>query len=245
MTSRKKLALVIPCYNEEACIGNVIQSVETLLPEAYMVIVNDCSSDRTQEIIREKSKGNPRIVLLNLPINMGIGSAVQTGLLYAARNKFDYAVKVDGDGQHPVEEISALLAPLEEDHADMVIGSRFLEKQGFQSTFCRRLGIGFFMLLNSALVGHRITDNTSGFRAYSRSALEFAAEHYPNFDYPEPEEVVLMAKNRFRILEVPIRMRCRQGGCSSISPLKSFYYMFKVFFAVLMAAMRPAERTPQ
>ena len=242
MTSRHKLALVIPCYNEEACIGDVIRSIETVLPEAFMVIVNDCSADRTEEIVREKSKTDPRIVLLNLPINMGIGSAVQTGLRYAARNGFDYAVKVDGDGQHPVEQIGALLAPLEQDRADMTVGSRFLEKQGFQSTFCRRLGIGFFMLLNSALVGHRITDNTSGFRAYNRAALEFASEHYPNFDYPEPEEIVLMAKNRFRIAEVPTRMRCRQGGRSSISPAKSFYYMFKVFFAVLMAAVRPAAR---
>ena len=143
-----------------------------------------------------------------------------------------------------MDQIVTLLAPLKEDRADMVIGSRFLEKQGFQSTFCRRLGIGFFMLLNSALVRHRITDNTSGFRAYNRPALEFAAKEYPNFDYPEPEEVVLMAKNRFRIAEVPIVMRCRQGGQSSISPLKSFYYMFKVIFAVLMASLRPATRKP-
>lgn len=238
----KKTALLIPCYNEEKCIAKVIASITEKLPEMYLVIVNDASRDRSGEIVAEIAAENDHVILLDLPVNLGIGGAVQTAFRYAARHGFDYAVKVDGDGQHPVDQIPKLLAALEEHGADMVIGSRFLEKEGFQSTFCRRLGIAFFRYVNTFLIHQTITDNTSGFRAYSRQALEFAEEHYPSFDYPEPEEVVLMAKNGFRVMEIPTQMECRQGGVSSISPRKAVYYMFKVFFSVLMAASRPAVR---
>ena len=236
----KKTALLIPCYNEEKCVGGVIDAIARELPEYFMIMVNDGSVDDTAQIIREKAEKNDHVILLDLPLNLGIGGAVQTAFRYAAANGFDYAVKVDGDGQHPASEINKLLAPLLEGRADMVIGSRFLEKEGFQSTFCRRIGIHFFRLLISLLVRQKITDNTSGFRAYNRCALEFASNHYPSFDYPEPEEVVLMARNGFRIAEIPIQMECRQGGVSSISPLKAAYYMCKVCFSVLMAAFRPA-----
>lgn len=239
---KKKTALLIPCYNEENCIEGVISSITTMLPEMYLVIVNDSSTDKTAQIVRKLAEHSDRIILLDLPINLGIGGAVQTAFRYAARNGFDYAVKVDGDGQHPADQIPKLLAALEENDADMVIGSRFLRKEEFQSTFCRRLGIVFFRCINSLLIRQVITDNTSGFRAYSRQALEFAENHYPAFDYPEPEEVVLMARNGFRVMEIPVRMVCRQGGVSSISPLKAAYYMLKVFFSVLMAAFRPAIR---
>ena len=238
----KKTALLIPCYNEEKCVGSVIDAIAQGLPECFMIMVNDGSTDRTAQIIREKAAENDHVILLDLPLNLGIGGAVQTAFRYAALNGFDYAVKVDGDGQHPASEINKLLAPLREDRADIVIGSRFLEKEGFQSTFCRRIGINFFRCLNSLLIRQKITDNTSGFRAYNRCALEFAQNHYPAFDYPEPEEVVLMAKNGFRITEIPIQMECRLGGVSSISPLKAAYYMLKVCFSVLMAALRPAVR---
>lgn len=241
----KKIALLIPCYNEEACISNVISSIMRKMPEAYLVIVNDASRDRSGEIVAEIAAENDHVILLDLPVNLGIGGAVQTAFRYAARHGFDYAVKVDGDGQHPVDQIPKLLAVLEENRADMVIGSRFLEKEGFQSTFFRRLGITFFRYVNAFLIHQTITDNTSGFRAYNRQALEFAEEHYPSFDYPEPEEVVLMAKNGFRIMEVPTQMECRQGGVSSISPRKAVYYMLKVFFSVLMAASRPAVRSKE
>ena len=238
----KKTALLVPCYNEEKCVADVIDAVTRELPGYFMIMVNDGSVDRTAQIIREKARENDHVILLDLPLNLGIGGAVQTAFRYAAANGFDYAVKVDGDGQHPAGEINKLLAPLFEDKADMVIGSRFLEKEGFQSTFCRRIGINFFKWLNSLLIGKTITDNTSGFRAYNRKALEFSQNHYPAFDYPEPEEVVLMAKNGFRISEIPIQMECRQGGVSSISPRKAAYYMCKVCFSVLMASLRPAVR---
>ena len=237
-----KTALLIPCYNEEKCVADVIDAITRELPDCFMIMVNDGSVDKTAQIIRRKAEENDHVILLDLPLNLGIGGAVQTAFRYAAANGFGFAVKVDGDGQHPASEINKLLAPLLENKADMVIGSRFLEKEGFQSTFCRRFGILFFRFLISLLVGQTITDNTSGFRAYNRRALEFAQNHYPSFDYPEPEEVVLMAKNGFRISEIPIQMECRQGGVSSISPRKAAYYMCKVCFSVLMAALRPAVR---
>lgn len=235
----KKTALLIPCYNEEKCIAGVIESITKMLPDMYLVIVNDASKDNTAKIVAEAANVNDHIILLDLPTNLGIGGAVQTAFRYATRNGFDYAVKVDGDGQHPANQIEKLLTVLVENKADMVIGSRFILKEKFQSTFCRRIGIYFFRFVNSLLIGQTITDNTSGFRAYNRKALEFAEENYPSFDYPEPEEVVLMAKNGFRIAEIPVQMECRQGGVSSISPVKAMYYMMKVFFAVLMTAFRP------
>lgn len=237
-----KTALLIPCYNEEECIGRVIDSIRVILPEAYILIVNDASQDNSAEIIRRKAADDDHVVLLDLPVNLGIGGAVQTAFRYAARHDFDYAVKVDGDGQHPITQIKDLLEPLKNNTADMVIGSRFLEDAGFKSTFVRRIGIVFFRVLNSLLIRQTITDNTSGFRAYNRAALKFAEEHYPSFDYPEPEEVILMAKNHFRIKEISTRMQCRQGGVSSISPARAAYYMLKVFFSVLMAALRSPQR---
>jgi len=152
-------------------------------------------------------------------------------------------VKFDGDGQHPASGIEALLKPLETGEADLTIGARFLEgNRGYHSTFSRRIGILIFELLNSLLIGQRITDNTSGFRAYNRQALEFAAQYYPSFDYPEPEEVILMARNGYRIREVSVEMLARQGGRSSIGKRRAVYYMCKVIFAVLMAAIRPRIR---
>ena len=240
--ANEKTALLIPCYNEEECIGPVIDSITAALPEMYLVIVNDASTDRTAEIVRTRAGNNGHVILLDLPVNLGIGGAVQTAFRYAAQNDFDYAVKVDGDGQHPSDQIECLLGPLKKGEADMVIGSRFLEKTGFQSTFCRRVGILFFQMLNRLLTGQTITDSTSGFRAYNRQALQFNSLWYPSFDYPEPEEVVLFAKNGFRIREIPVVMTFRQGGRSSINLKRAVYYMCKVTFASIIAATRRRER---
>ena len=225
--SRGEVCIVIPCHNEAACIRGVLDSLRRSQPEASLVVVNDCSTDATGEVLA----GESGITVLTLPVNLGIGGAVQTGLMYAARNGFRYAVKFDGDGQHPADLVDELLEPIREGRADLVIGSRFLgDVNGFKSTSMRRVGIRFFRWLNSALVGRRMTDNTSGFR------------DYPSFDYPEPEEVVLMSRNGFRILEIPTPMRERSGGVSSINFWKSAYFMVKVFFSGVVAALRPRIR---
>ena len=163
---------------------------------------------------------------------------MQTGFKYAARNNYSSAVQFDGDGQHIAGEIPKLLETLKSQDASMVIGSRFLKlKEGYRSTFTRRLGIRMFQAINSLLIGQRVTDNTSGFRAYDRRAIEFLARYYP-VDYPEPETVILLGRNRFRIAEVSTRMRERQGGGSSIAGITGGYYMIKVLLAILMTALR-------
>ena len=232
------ICIIIPCHNEAQCIESVLQNLRRHMPDAHYVFVNDASTDQTEQIIRRNA--DEKVTLLNLPVNLGIGGAVQTGLIYAWRNGFDYAVKFDGDGQHLAEEINAILEPIRNGKADLVIGSRFLtNNSGFKSTFMRRLGIWIFRILSSLLTGRTITDNTSGFRAYGKRALEFAAKYYPAFDYPEPEEVILFLHNHYRVEEIPVAMAERKGGSSSINHIKAVYYMVKVVFSVFMAALRP------
>lgn len=234
--------IVIPCYNEAACIAEVLRRLARSVPGATLVVVNDASTDNSVDEVL--TSGVDNVVLLSLPTNLGIGGAVQTGLRYAAANGAEYAIKFDSDGQHPADQIVDLLRPLTQNVADMTIGSRYVGagRTGFQSTAARRVGIRFFAFLNTFLTGQKITDNTSGFRGYNRAALAFAARHYPSFDYPEPEEVILMHHNHFRILEVSTVMQPRQGGVSSINVLRSGYYMIKVTVAILISACRPRLR---
>ncbi len=237
----KNVFIIVPCFNEEVCIEATIKNLRCSMPTARIVVVNDGSADHTLE--RVLSLKDSALTILDIPLNSGIGTAVQTGLLYAMRNGAEYAVKFDGDGQHPAGEIPLLLAPLSgSEGVELVIGSRFLEKgDGFHSTFSRRMGIRFFHILSVFLTGYAITDATSGFRAYNRRALEFAAKYYPAFDYPEPEECILFLRNRFRVKEVQCRMAERQGGRSSIRSWQAVYYMLKVGFAMIMEGIRPCK----
>ena len=231
------LTIVVPCYNEEACIVSTLRELRRNLPRARIVAVNDGSSDRTLECLR--GIDDPGLTVLDLPFNSGIGVAVQTGLIYAARHHAEMAVKFDADGQHPAQAIPDLVKAVEQG-ADFVIGSRFVSKtKGFHSYFMRRVGIRFFRFLIAMMTGRKITDATSGFRAYGREALLFAAENYPSFDYPEPEECILFLRNNFKVAEVPCDMLERQGGRSSIRSLKAIYYMLKVSFAMIMEGVRP------
>ena len=232
-----KTFIIVPCYNESECIAATLKHLSKSVPGAEIVAINDASSDNTLEILRLLDL--PGLTVLNMPFNTGIGTVVQTGLLYALRNGAAYAVKFDGDGQHPADEIVKLLAPLLEKRADLVVGSRFLAgNNGFKSTACRRIGIRFFTFLSYLLTGRALTDCTSGFRAYNRRALEFAARYYPAFDYPEPEESILLLRNGYRVLEENTVMLARQGGSSSIRPGRAIYYMLKVGFAMIMERMR-------
>ena len=231
-----KVAIIIPCYNESESICGVLEELHSIYPDYDYIVINDYSTDNTLEIA---TKSNFATVI-DLPCNLGIGGAVQTGLKYARDYNYDYAVKFDGDGQHIAHEIGLLLNLVSKTKVNVAIGSRFLKvDDGFKSTFARRVGIKMFSIINSIFIIQHITDNTSGFRAYDKKSIKFLARYYPSFDYPEPEEVVLLGKNGFRIKEVAIKMRARQGGVSSISGLKSIYFMVKVIFAVLMVAFRP------
>ena len=201
-------------------------------PDFDYVIINDCSTDNTQEIC-EKNGFN----LVNLPINLGIGGAVQTGYMYAEEYGYDVAVQVDGDGQHDAQFLRTMANYLEEHNVDMVIGSRFIEKEGFQSSFMRRMGINYFTCLIKLFTGKTITDPTSGLRMAGRNVIRLFANSYPK-DYPEPESTVAALKRKYVIEEIPVVMRERQGGDSSITLKRSVYYMIKVTLAIFMEALR-------
>ncbi len=233
-----KCIIIIPAYNESDTIAAVIDSLDDLALELDILVINDGSEDDTAG----RARAGKRAGVIDLACNLGIGGAVQTGFIYAAHHDFDIAVKFDGDGQHLASEIEVLLQALQVKEVDVVIGSRFLTDGGFRSTFSRRLGIRLLELVNSFCLGRRLHDNTSGFRAYNRRAIEFLAENYPAIDYPEPEEVVLLARNGFNIVETAVAMAPRQGGNSSISPGRSLHYMAKVLLAILMTHLRPVVK---
>lgn len=234
----ERILIIIPAYNEEKNIANVIRSLH-LADAAYdCLVINDGSKDNTQR----EAEASGLATVIQLPSNLGIGGAVQTGFKYGFYKNYDYAIQFDGDGQHLASEIPKLLAPLRANEYDVCIGSRFVEKTlGFQSTFMRRIGIRIFEFMSGLLIRKKITDSTSGFRAYNKQTIAFLAANYPT-DYPEPETVILLGKNDFRIREVSVEMVERQGGESSISGLKSAHYMIKVILAMLMTAQRQKIR---
>ena len=227
----KKL-IIIPAYNEQESIKKTVEDIMEKAPHFDYIVINDCSTDKTKEIC-ETEEFN----VIHLPVNLGIGVAVQTGYLYAARNGYDIAVQVDGDGQHDPQFLSKMADYMEAEHADMVIGSRFIDKEGFQSSGARRVGIKYFTMLIKLLTGTKITDPTSGLRMVNREIIEFFAEEYPK-DYPEPESVVAILRRKKKVLEIPVIMRERSGGVSSISMKKSVYYMIKVSLAILIERIR-------
>lgn len=227
----KKL-VIIPAYNEA---GNIEKTVRDIMEHAKdfdYVIINDCSKDNTLDICRQNG-----FHVVSLPVNLGIGGGVQTGYLYAFRNGYDIAVQFDGDGQHNAEYLHEMAKKLEQEELDMVIGSRYITKEGFQSSGIRRVGIRYFTFLIKLVTGKKITDPTSGMRMVNRRTLALFAEEYPK-DYPEPESVTTLLKRGMKVKEIPVVMNERNSGVSSISMKKSVYYMVKVTLAILIAAIR-------
>lgn len=231
--------VIIPCFNEQDNVADVIRDICNVDMNLAALIVNDGSNDLTSENAKKTGKA----LVIDLPINLGVGGAVQTGFKYAEKQNYSYAMKFDGDGQHDPESIQRMIQPLINGQADIVIGSRFIaDNRGFKSTFLRRKGIWLLQLLSRLLTGQTVTDPTSGLRAYNRRAIEFMASHYPSFDYPEPEEIILASKNNFRIIEVPVVMRERTSGVSTISSPLSIYFMIKVTLAMLFIYLREPEQ---
>ncbi len=227
----KKL-VIIPAYNEESSILAQCRDVREKAPEYDLLVINDGSTDRTADLLQDA-----KITYLNLALNLGIGGAVQAGYRYALQNGYDAVVQIDGDGQHDPAFLPDMYETLQAKQADLVIGSRFLEKEGDQSTVVRRMGIGYFTSLIRLLTGRKITDPTSGQRMIGRRLIEEFAADYPQ-DYPEPESVMRALKRGYRVVEVPVRMRERQGGRSSIRAYNAVYYMVKVTLAVILERMR-------
>ncbi len=223
-----KAMVVIPAYNEEKNIYEVVKKVQRSNVDIDVVVVNDGSTDNTAQ-----RAGMAGAIVLDLPLNVGIGGAVQTGYLYAMQRGYDVVVQIDGDGQHDPADLPFLLDKLASDEADMVIGSRFVEQTDYQPGFFRKIGILFFAHLISFLTGERFTDTTSGYRAANRKVIALFADYYPS-DYPEPETIVYLKRRGIRVKEVSARMKERAGGCSSITPVKSIFYMIKVTFCLLL-----------
>lgn len=226
-----KILIIIPAYNEAENIVHVVKDMMEQAPQYDYLVVNDGSTDRTLAICEGEN-----FRYLDLSINMGIGGAVQAGYIYAYKNNYDIAVQMDGDGQHDVAYLEKLLEPIKADEADVVIGSRFLEKEGFQTSASRRTGINILSFLIWITTGKRIRDVTSGYRAVNRMFIEIYSKDYPT-DYPEPEAIVSAIMHLGRVCEVPVQMRAREGGVSSITFKRSVYYMFKVTLAILLCRL--------
>ncbi len=226
-----RILVVIPTYNEAPNIAAVLAAVR-LVCAADIAVIDDGSDDDTGTAARRAGA-----IVLRHPCNLGIGAAVQTGFLYALDRGYDVVVRVDGDCQHDPAFIPALLEQLASDHTDIVVGSRFLAREGFQSTFVRRTGIVILGIL-SALVGARVTDPTSGYWALNRRALQVLAKFQPD-DYPETQSLLVATRAGCRIRELPVIMQARGGGRSSIGALQSGFYMVKVILAVLIERLRP------
>lgn len=231
MKQDNRVLIIIPAYNEASNIERVVTHMMEEAPQYDYLVVNDGSTDNTLELCQ-----NANFHYLDLPINMGIGGAVQAGYIYAYKNHYDIAVQMDGDGQHDIVYLEYLLEPIFRDKADVVIGSRFLEKEGFQSSVSRRMGINILSGLIRLTTGKKIIDVTSGYRAVNRMFIDIYSKDYPT-DYPEPEAIVAAIMHRGRVEEVPVKMRAREGGTSSITFKKSIYYMIKVTLAILICRL--------
>ncbi|HHV28753.1 glycosyltransferase family 2 protein [Acetivibrio mesophilus] len=230
-----RILVIIPAYNEEATIKSVIRRINLKMPQADILVVNDGSKDNTSlEARRSGAK------VIDLPYNLGIGGAMQTGYIYAKENNYDIAVQVDGDGQHDPSYIKDLIKPILNDDADVVVGSRYISKSNYRSSVLRRIGMIFFSFLVSTLTNQKFKDTTSGFRAVNKDVINYFSGRYP-VDYPEVDVLVRLKKRNFRITELPVEMHERQGGKSSITTLRSLYYMLKVSLALIIGTLRSSE----
>lgn len=230
-----RMLVILPAYNEAGNIATTVDNIRRCVPDADIVVINDGSTDTTGE-----AAASAGAIVLHMPYNVGIGAGVQTGFQFAAAYGYDLVIRNDGDGQHVAEDIHHLIKTIQTGEADVVIGSRFLgEGRGYGSSLARRLGIGILSRLLTAITGQRVTDPTSGFAAFNQRAIALFARLYPH-DYPEPEAIVILHRAGLRMKEIPVAMRAREHGTSSITPARSAYYMVKVILAILINLLRRA-----
>ena len=235
-----KLLVIIPAHNEAESISDVLADLRTQVPRADAVVIDDGSEDSTGEIARDCGA-----IVLRLPCNLGVGGAMQTGYMYAARNGYDFAVQFDGDGQHRANQIPLLLDALADTPADLVVGSRRLDKEGkYRFEFLRLIGSSFLARLVSFIVGRRITDPTSGFRASNRKTIEFFSRHYPQTYLADTTEALAWAsRSGISITEVPVRMRRRRAGSSATGSIKGLGHVCRMILTLLVDCLEgPLEK---
>ena len=230
---RQDVVAIVPAWNEAAAIGGVVDEILAFDPTIHVVVVDDASDDETAWVAKRHGA-----TVLPLLFNVGIGGAVQTGFRYARDEGYEIAVRLDGDGQHDASELGKLIGPVRAGEADLVIGSRFVDPGGtYRPPFARRMGIRVFARLVSLLGGQKVTDTTSGFSAMNRAGIELFALEYPH-DYPEVEATLVALRSGLRLTQVQVEMRERQAGTSSITFVRSLYYIVKVMLALLVASLR-------
>jgi glycosyltransferase involved in cell wall biosynthesis len=233
------LLVIIPAFNEQGAIAKVVADVHRKVPGAPVLVIDDCSIDGTIAAARSANAD-----VLPLPHHLGLGGAVQAGYKLAFELGYDYVIRVDGDGQHNAADIPRILETLKTSGCEMVIGSRFVESNGWNSSFLRRLGSRFFRAVLRPILGQTVHDPTSGFVGVNRSALQVFASSFP-LEYPEIEALVVLQRRRFRFVEVPCKMRPRMTGRSSITAMKSFYYIAHVLLGVFVNVLKYERRLHQ
>lgn len=235
MIAEGNFIILIPLFNEEANAGPLVREVREVFPGAAICLINDCSTDGTARVLRESG-----CVYLNLPCNLGVGGAMQAGFRYAYEHEYAFALRLDGDGQHPPGEGLKLMERMAQGDVDMVVGSRFLQDGGYKSSWVRLLGIHGLARFLSHICRQKITDPTSGFQAVNRAVMYYFAHHYP-YDYPEPESLALLSRQGYRFAEAPARFRERQHGTSSIRKWGTVFYVFKVYVALFVDRCRAMD----
>jgi hypothetical protein len=232
MVNENKIMVLIPTYNEEKSIGQVIRGVRKSLPQADIVVVDGESTDSTEEIARKLG-----VIILRVPHSLGIAGGVETGFSFADLREYDTVVRVDGDGQHNPDQIPRLMQPIVDGGADVAIGSRYIEAGDYKASLPRTLSIKVFSLIISAIIRQKITDATSGFQVVNRRVIEFLSRSY-FFDYSEVEAIVLLRNAGFKILEIPVSMKKRVQGSSSFTLIRAFYYVFTGVLLLLISLLR-------
>lgn len=233
--TRHRVLVVIPAHNEEASLGRTLDEVRGAAPDIALLVVDDGSRDGTRRVARERG-----IPVVRHPVNLGVGGALQTGFRFAVENGYDVAVQVDADGQHDPGYLGALLEPVLAGVCDVSIGSRYVDRTEYRAPLARRVGMMLFSWVVRLALKQRITDTTSGFRAYNRAVMEVCQHEFPK-DFPDAPLLITLVRRGFRLLEVPVRMRERQAGESFYTLGKSLYYPYKNLVASLMAWLqRPA-----
>jgi len=228
----KRLLVLIPAFNEEGAVGGVVAEVRSAVPGTPILVVDDCSLDATRS--RAETAGAQ---VLALPHHLGLGGCVQAGYRLAYELGYDYVIRVDGDGQHDPRDIPTVLAALEKGNCEMVIGSRFVDDNGEHTNILRAAGIMFFRAVLRPILGRPVRDPTSGYVGVNRTALELFSATFP-LEYPEIEALVVLQRKRFRFVEVPCRFRPRRSGRSTITAVKSLYYIFYVLLGVFVNVLK-------